>query len=247
MPATWFDATVTRLEDASPRVRRFWLRLPDGLPPFTFRAGQFITLDLPLGSKRLQRWRSYSIASAPGEAHELLELCIVRMEGGLATNYLFDEIGVGSTLRFKGPEGTFVLPESVDQDLVLVCTGTGVAPFRSMLRDLDQRGWPARRVHLIYGSRTREDLLYADEFLDLAARQPLFAYSAALSRLTEAPSEDWISKGYVHEVYSRHYPNPAPDRRFLLCGWTAMIDQAVETILLRLGYSREQISYELYG
>lgn len=246
MPVTWYTATVVRLENASQRVRRFWLRPADDAGAFAFRAGQFITFDLPVGEKRLQRWRSYSLASAPGDGTEL-ELCIVRMDGGLATAYLFDQVAVGSTLRFKGPEGTFVLPENVDQDLVLVCTGTGVAPFRSMVRDLDQRGWPARRVHLIYGSRTREDLLYADEFLDLAARQPLFTYSAALSRLEAPAPELWITRGYVHDVYVRDHAHPALDRRFLLCGWTPMIDQAVETLLLRLGYDRGQIGYELYG
>lgn len=246
MPVTWYDATVVRLEDASPRVRRFWLQRQDTADPLPFRAGQFITLDLPVGEKRLHRWRSYSLASAPGDGAEL-ELCIVRMDGGQATTYLFDQVNVGATLRFKGPEGTFVLPETVEQDLVLVCTGTGVAPFRSMVRDLDQRGWPARKVHLIYGSRTREDLLYADEFLDLAARQSLFTYSAALSRLEAPAPEPWITRGYVHEIYVRDHPIPTPDRRFLLCGWTPMIDQAVETLLLRLGYDRSQIGYELYG
>ena len=244
MPTTWYDAQVVRLEDAGSRVRRFWLELPADAA-FAFRAGQFVTLDLPVGEKRLHRWRSYSLASAPGDA--LLELCIVRMPDGLGTGYLFDRVSVGDTLRLKGPEGTFVLPETLQQDLVLVCTGTGVAPFRSMLLDLDRRGWTERRIHLIYGSRQREDLLYADEFLDLARRRPGFRYTACLSRLEEEPAEDWIRRGYVHRAYLEAYPAVRPDLRFLLCGWSQMIDEAVLHLVQEMGFPREQVGYELYG
>ncbi|MFN0016360.1 MAG: ferredoxin--NADP reductase, partial [Saprospiraceae bacterium] len=124
---TWYTSTIARIEQASPTVRRFWLETP-GTPRPDFRAGQFITFDLPVGEKRLQRWRSYSIASAPDDDSSLLELCIVRAPNGLATSYLFDDVQVGSTLRWKGPEGTFCLPEKIEKDVVLICTGTGVAP-----------------------------------------------------------------------------------------------------------------------
>lgn len=243
MPTVWYETEVIRLEDAGSRIRRFWLRLPEGGLPY--RAGQFVTFDLPVGEKRLQRWRSYSLASAPGDGH--LELCIVRMPGGLGSGYLFDQVRVGDTLRFKGPEGTFVLPETLEHDLVLVCTGTGVAPFRSMLRDLDRRGWTDRRIHLIFGSREREDLLYADEFLELAARHPHFTYTACLSRLSEDPPEAWIRRGYVHSAYREAYPAFSEDRKFLLCGWSAMIDEAVVHLVQEMGYDRRQIIYELYG
>jgi ferredoxin-NADP reductase len=244
MPTIWYDAKVVRLEDAGSRVRRFWLELPEGTE-FPFRAGQFVTLDLPVGEKRLQRWRSYSLASAPGD--RLLELCIVRMPDGLGTGYLFGHVAEGDTLRMKGPEGTFVLPEALDHDLVLVCTGTGVAPFRSMLLDLDRRGWTERGIHLIYGSRLREDLLYADEFLDLAQRRPGFRYTACLSRLEEEPAEPWMRRGYVHAAYREAYPVHSEDRRFLLCGWSAMIDEAVVHLVQEMGYDRRQVMYELYG
>ncbi len=244
MPAIWFDAKVTRIENATSRVRRIWLVLPNQTV-FDFRAGQFITLDLPIGAKRLERWRSYSISSAPGK--EEFELCIVHMPGGLASSYLFEVLQVGDTLRFKGPEGTFVLPDPLLQDLVMVCTGTGIAPFRSMLLDLEQIGWTKRKIHLIYGSRSKEDLLYADEFLALATRHPNFNYSAALSRIDNEPTESWISKGYVHNVYMNHFSTPALDRRFMLCGWTNMIDDAVANLIIQSGYAKEQVSYELYG
>lgn len=246
MPTTWYTAPVTRIESATPRVRRIWLELPEEAPVFDFQAGQFLTMDLPIGEKRLQRWRSYSIASRP-QTGSPIELCIVHMPGGLATEYLFQQVEVGTQIKFKGPDGAFVLPPRIDQDLVMICTGTGVAPFRSMLFDLDHRGWPYRDIHLIFGSRTREDLLYADEFLDLAARQPRFRYTATLSRIEDDPSEPWMMKGYVHQAYKEEYAHVRPDLKFLVCGWTNMIDSAVENLLIDMGYAREQVVYELYG
>lgn len=245
MPTVWYDATVVRIEQITPRVRHFWLQLPDEIP-FHFRAGQFVTLDLPLSDKRLERWRSYSIASAP-TSEPTFELCISHMPGGKASTFLFENIQIGDKLRFKGPDGNFVLPLSLTMDLVLICTGTGIAPFRSMLLDLEQRGWTDQHIHLIYGSRTREDLLYTEELLELAERRKNFKYSAALSRIDEFPIEPWMSKGYVHQIYVNDYPSLTPDRRFLLCGWTNMIDEAVVNLIINMGYSREQVSYELYG
>ena len=246
MPVTWYTAPITRIEEATPRVRRMWLTLSDETDPFDFQAGQFLTMDLPIGEKRLERWRSYSIASAPNGGREI-ELCIVKMTGGLATEYLFDEVRIGTEIKFKGPDGAFVLPEVIDQDLIMVCTGTGVAPFRSMLLYLDKNGWPDRNIHLIFGSRTREDLLYADEFLALANRRPNFQFTATLSRMTDEPTESWIKKGYVHRSYEDDYSTVAKDRKFLLCGWTNMIDTAVEKLIMEMGYGRDQVGYELYG
>lgn len=238
----WYNSTVVKIEQAAPNVRRFWLETPDAPRP-DFRAGQFITFDLPVGEKRLQRWRSYSIASAPGDDPNLLELCIVRAPDGLATRYLFDDVQPGSTLRWKGPEGTFCLPDTLEKDLVLICTGTGVAPFRSMLRDLQHSGKPHRNIHLIFGARTEADILYRAEFEALARSMPGFRYDVALSR-----QPDWSGyKGYVHQIYLEHYAQKRPDVAFYLCGWTNMIDEAVANLLVKLGYDRSQILYELYG
>ena len=239
MPVTWYERPITRIENMAPNVRRFWLEAPEDAD-FSFKAGQFVTMDLPIGEKRLQRWRSYSIANAPDGSGQL-EFCIVR--SGVGTQYLFDETGEGSTLRFKGPEGTFVLPEVVDKDLVFICTGTGVAPFRSMLLDLKASGRPHRNIHLIFGCRTETDILYREEFEAMARTMPGFRYDIALSR-----QEDWPGyQGHVHQIYLEHYAGKRSDVSFFLCGWTNMIDDAVANLIVKLGYERGQVHYELYG
>ena len=241
MPIKWYDAKVVRIEDESPTTKRFWITIPDP-EPFEFKAGQFVTMDLPVHEKRLQRWRSYSIANAPGE-NNTLEFCIVHLNGGLASGYFFEEVKEGTILRLKGPDGGFTLPESLDKKLVLVCTGTGIAPFRSMIRDIHKRKLPFKGIHLIFGTRHENGILYRKEFEALQEEWPNFQYDIALSR-----EPDWAGyKGYVHQVYLEHYPESREDVVFYLCGWQNMIDEAVANLIVKVGFDKSQVRYELYG
>lgn len=241
MPVTWYEGIVKKITQVAPEVREFHLEIP-GLSTFDFKAGQFITFDLPIGEKRLLRWRSYSIANPPNGSN-ILELCIVRSEDGPGSHYLFDEIKEGAVLKFKGPDGGFLLPEIIDKDLVFICTGTGIAPFRSMILDINNSGKAHKGIHLIFGTRYENGLLYRSEMEELEKTMPGFRYEFALSR-----EEDWTGyKGHVHQIYMGQYQNPRPDVAFYICGWSNMIDEAVENLLLKLGYERNQIFFELYG
>ncbi len=245
MPWKWYDSTVVKIEDQSANTRRFWLEVPENIH---FQAGQFVTMDLPIHEKRLKRWRSYSIANPPNSHNRQLEFCIVHLDGGAASRYLFEEVSEGSAIRFKGPSGGFVLKEPIEKDLVFICTGTGVAPFRSMLWDIYNHQKPHRNLHLIFGTRHEEGILYREEFEELMDKLPGFRYSVALSRAQQLPAADWeISKGYVHTVYQRHYADPRPDVAFYICGWSNMIDDAVAKLIVEMGYDKSQIHYELYG
>ncbi len=240
MPKKWLEGRVTRIDQIGTSTRQFKLNVErDSI--FEFVPGQFITMDLPIGEKRLDRWRSYSIASS-NNSDNSIELCIVNLEDGKATNYLFNEIKVGSTITFKGPEGQFVLPEKITKDIVMICTGTGVAPFRSMIKTIIEQKVTREHIHLIFGTRYEKDILYKDEFLKLSLNDPSFDYSVCLSR-----DEKWQgSKGYVHQIYQEEYAAKRDNIIFYLCGWSQMVDEAVQN-LLDLGYANNQIVKELYG
>lgn len=77
-------------------------------------------------------------------------MVIVLLEGGAGTTYLFNEVAVGSTLLMRGPQGVFVLPKSITTDLYFICTGTGVAPFRSMLLDIHQKNPTSANAFIIW-------------------------------------------------------------------------------------------------
>src|SRR6187431_1367036 len=124
----WRKGIITRIENETYNTRRFWIQVPE-LASFDFIPGQFVTLDLPIHEKPNKRWRSYSIASRP-DGTNVFELLIVLAEHGLGTHYLFNEITVGSELTFRGAQGVFVLHEPIAKPIFLICTGTGIAPFR---------------------------------------------------------------------------------------------------------------------
>ncbi len=240
----WRTAKVIKIENETTTTRRFWLQVPE-LESFDYKPGQFVTLDLPIHEKTNKRWRSYSIASWP-DGTNVFELVIVYMEDGAGTSYLFDKIEVGSEITFRGPVGVFTLPEVLDTDYYLICTGTGIAPFRSMLHNIALHNVPHKNVYLIFGTRTKENLLYYEELKNLTANNAGLHYIPVLSR------EDWDGvKGYVHQVYKnlieeKKQGDVLPPAHFYLCGWKNMIDEAKKTIT-ELGYDRKAIHQELYG
>jgi CDP-4-dehydro-6-deoxyglucose reductase len=236
----WQKGIVKRIEQATPNTRRYWIELPE-TTRFDFKPGQFVTLDLPVHEQRNKRWRSYSIASMP-DGSNIIELVIVYVENGEGgSRYIFDEIKEGSEFTLRGPQGVFVLPENLaDKDTYFICTGTGIAPFRSMLHYINYHQLPHKQIYLLFGTRKQEDLLYADEMKELERMLPAFTFRPTLSR------EDWEGdKGYVHALYEELCCMKQP-ASFYLCGWKVMIDEARERIL-KLGYDKKDIHLEIYG
>ncbi|MEO8108384.1 MAG: FAD-binding oxidoreductase [Ginsengibacter sp.] len=244
----WRTGTVIRIEDETYNTKRFFIQVNE-LESFDFKPGQFVTIDLPIHEQKNKRWRSYSIASWP-DGSNVYELLIVLLDGGLGTTYLFNEIKVGSELTFRGAQGVFTLPEKIEKDLFFICTGTGIAPFRSMLNYMQLHNIAHENLYLIFGVRTQKDLLYHEEMKALESKMKNFTYMPTLSR------EGWEGhKGYVHSLYEeickknneacKDLQNLKP-ASFYLCGWKAMIDDARKKIA-ELGYDRKSVHLELYG
>jgi ferredoxin-NADP reductase len=234
----WRTGKVIRIVDETYNTKRYWIQVPE-LERFDFIAGQFVTLDLPIHEKRNKRWRSYSIASWP-DGTNVFELIIVLDEKGAGTPYIFNNVFVGSELIFRGPQGVFVLNEPLDKDIFMICTGTGIAPFRSMLHYIQDHNIPHKDMYLIFGCRTKDTLLYYEEMTNLKESLPDFHYIPTLSR------EEWEGHtGYVHSIYESLCTENKP-AIFYLCGWKGMIDDAKKRII-DLGYDKKEIHVELYG
>ncbi len=233
----WQTGKVIRIENATYNTRRYWIEVPE-ISSFDFIPGQFVTLDLPIHEKPNKRWRSYSIASWP-DGTNVFELVIVLLSDGVGTPWLFNNLVVGSELTFRGPQGVFVLHEhNLQKDMFLICTGTGIAPFRSMVQHIKRNNIPHRDIYIIFGVRTQKDLLYHDELRNLELEN--FHYIPTLSR------EEWEGKsGYVHAIYEQHCAKKQ-DAGFFLCGWKNMIDEAKKRIIA-MGYDKKAIHQELYG
>lgn len=247
----WRVGKVIKIEQQAVATRRFFIQVPE-LEVFDFKPGQFVTLDLPIHEKPNKRLRSYSIASWPDDTN-VFELCIVLLEEGAGTNYLFNEIKEGSEITLRGPVGVFTLPEPIENDLIFICTGTGIAPFRSMIHHIIEHNIPHKNIHLIFGCRKFGDALYANEMKDLMRKDAGFFYHTTYSREVPENLEHLVRIGYVHQVYEdicNNYKANNNDElaavKFYLCGWKNMVDEAKERIL-NLGYDRKAIHQELYG
>lgn len=252
----WRTGKVIRIEQETPNTRRYWITVPE-LDRFDFQPGQFVTLDLPIHEKPNKRWRSYSIASWP-DGTNVFELVIVLLEGGLGTTWLFNNVEVGTELTLRGPQGVFTLPDPIDRDLFFVCTGTGVAPFRSMVHHILNNNIPHHNIYLIFGCRKFGDALYAAELKELCRQVPSFRYITCYSREEPENLDHLVRVGYVHQVYEElcmskttidpNHPEQKipPPAYFYLCGWKNMIDEAKQRILA-MGYDRKAVHLELYG
>ena len=235
----WRTGTIIRIENETIDTKRFWIEVPD-LASIDFNPGQFVTLDLPIHEKANKRWRSYSIASWPDGTNVFELVIVLDRNGGAGTTYMFEKLSVGSSINFRGPQGVFGLREPLDKDIFMICTGTGIAPFRSMLHHIKNKNIAHGHVYLIFGCRTKNNLLYHDELTGLAKVIPGFSYIPVLSR------EEWEGyTGYVHPVYESLCNDRKP-ADFFLCGWKGMVDEA-EKRIIDMGYDKKAIHLEIYG
>lgn len=246
----WRKAKIVQITQLTHNTRSYIFQFPE-TGPFDFKPGQFVTIDLPIDEKPNKRWRSYSIASWPNGSNRF-ELCIVLNHEGKGTPYLFDEVQEGSELTLRGPVGVFTLPENLEKDIYLICTGTGIAPFRSMVHHIVNHSIPHKNIYLVFGCRKFNDALYAEELKALAAQHPGIEFHSVFSREEVEGQQEFIHQGYVHQVYesivqSKKGNNPQPlPATFYLCGWKQMVDEAKQRIMA-LGYDRKCIHQELYG
>ena len=207
-------------------------------PKFGFVPGQWLSLKhaKPDGEEVT---RAYSIASPPNGAR--FALCLNRVQDGFMSNYLCD-LREGAELRTQGPFGNFILRPPL-RDTIFIATGTGIAPYRSMLQWLfaDPSRHQDKQFWLVFGSRTQRDIYYHDEFLQLAAAHPNFHYMPTLSR----GSDHWPGlRGYVQE-HVRALAEGHLDRHAYVCGLDKMVS-ANRELLKSLGWDRKSILYEKY-
>lgn len=231
----WIEAYIDSIIKETKSTWRFVINISDK-KIFSFLPGQFIQVKI----KGLIR--SYSIASMPNNQNKI-ELIIVKIGGGSMSDYLFNNIKEGEKFEIKGPLGKFVLPDKINRDIFFICTGTGIAPFRSMLSFIEKHDIKYKKIFLIFGTRKISDLLFYNEMIEYSTRMKNLNYIPILSR------EKWKKdNGYVHKIYkkildkNKYYQEPL----FYLCGWRIMIKEA-RANLKNYGIDSKSIKLEIYG
>jgi CDP-4-dehydro-6-deoxyglucose reductase len=185
-----------------------------------YHAGQYIEFILRDGARR-----SYSMANAPHSQTDkpAIELHVRHMPGGKFTDHVFGAMKEKDILRIEGPFGSFFLREASDKPIVLLASGTGFAPIKAIIEQIEFKGI-VRPTTLYWGCRTRADL-YLHEWAEQAAtRLPNLRYVPVLS---EAKREDgWTGRtGLVHQAVLQDWPDLS-EHQVYACGVPVMVDAA---------------------
>jgi ferredoxin-NADP reductase len=233
-----FEARVLRSLSLSEFTKHLELEV-SGVNHFGFVPGQWLSVKVntPDGEEMT---RAYSIAAAPS-AHGNIAFCLNRVPDGFMSNYLC-ALEEGSQITFQGPFGDFILRPPL-RDTVFIATGTGIAPFRSMLHWLlaENDRHQGRRFWLLFGARHEQDIYYRVEFEQLAAEHDNFHFLPTLSRA----GGDWKGlRGYVQQ-HLGEIVGMRNDMHAYICGLDKMV-KANRELLKSLGWDRTSIRYEKY-
>ncbi len=242
MAAASFYLRLTGVHTLAPGVKHFQFERTDQ-QLFSFIPGQFITLLLPHEGKKLRR--SYSVASLPGQDNTL-DFAASYVDGGAASEFLFN-LAIGSEVEAIGPAGRLILrEEDHPARYLLIATGTGITPYRTMLPTLATRMQTEKtNVIVMQGVRTPADLLYEADFLVYVQQYPqYFQFGAYYSRYDTGELKAHEHRGNVCRHLASLAPNPTTDIVYL-CGNPKMIDEAYE-FLKQKGFDATNARREKY-
>jgi NAD(P)H-flavin reductase len=227
-PATGIEVTgtIASLERLTPTVLRARVQLP---APLAYRAGQYVTLRREDGLSR-----SYSLASQP--ADDLLELHVRLAPHGRMSGWLFNEARTGEGVMLRGPSGDcFYTTTAAEQPLLMIGTGTGLAPLVGIVRDALQQGHTGP-IHLFHGSRTAEGLYLQDELRAITRAHANVHYDP----VTPLDDQTSTANALARAVIARH-PSLTGWRAFV-CGNPAAVTLLKKKLFLAGVSSREIFS-----
>ena len=233
-PIVWRVATVREIVEETPRAKTLVVDVPDWPG---HRAGQHVDVRLT-AEDGYQAQRSYSIASAPED--EQLVLTVERLDDGEVSPYLVDELRPGDELELRGPVGGYFVWDAADGGpLLLVAGGSGVVPFRAMLRHRAAASSDVP-VRLLYSSRSLDEVIYRDELERLGADVRL--------TLTREQPEGWtgFARRIDAELLAEVAWPPTERPRVFVCGPTTFVEVAANA-LVGLGHEPGRIRTERFG
>jgi Na+-transporting NADH:ubiquinone oxidoreductase subunit F len=186
-------------------------------------------------------YRAYSVASPPSTKNRV-ELEIRLVPNGICTTYVFRHLKAGDPVTINGPYGDFYLRDS-DREIVFVAGGSGMAPIKSLLMDMADKG-VKRKATYFFGARAVRDLFLVDEMRELEKKLPGFRFVPALS--DPQPEDNWTGeKGLITQVLDRNY-SVLDHHEAYLCGSPGMIDASIK-VLKSKGLPEELIFFDKFA
>ena len=231
-PPLKMPARVAGLSRPAPDVVVMKLQLPATVA-FKYRAGQYVEFILRDGARR-----SYSMATAPEQlgSPPAIELHVRHMPGGKFTDHVFGAMQAKEMVRLEGPFGSFFLREESGKPVVLLASGTGLAPLKAIVEHLRAQGMPRPAV-LYWGCRCKADLYQHDWALAAEASMPKLRYVPVLSE--PKPEDDWRGRtGFVHQAVMADLPDLSGHEVYA-CGAPVMVDAARRDFVARCALPEE--------
>jgi ferredoxin-NADP reductase len=238
MAVTLIEMPMTKVVQETHDTRTFRLQPPAGFD-MSWKPGQFITVNLPEDPRTK---RAYSLSSSPLD-DAYLEITIKRM--GNFGSQIYEASREGLKLMVIPPRGKFLLPEDPTAPLMLISGGSGVTPYRGMMRYIVQKKLPTKVVNL-YSVRVPEDIIFKDEFEKLCAANPNFKFVITCTRV---PPEDtrWTGlRGRINPEMVRQFTEDAERTVYYVCGSHDFVVGTAK-MLHDMGLPKERVIYEDWG
>lgn len=210
--------------------------------PIEFQAGQFFTLTWPPKSRANATSfdkRAYSASSSPLDPSRVT-VTIKRVDGGKVSSAIHATAAAGDVVEVLGPSGAFTIPEG-DGDLVLLGGGSGITPLMSITRTvLEGAGPERRRVFLVFGNRSEDEIIFDKALADLVAAHPdrlhvkhVLEQKGARVDATEGRLEEAVVDAELALLDARVEADRPRDPHFFLCGPEPMMNAAEKALLAR--------------
>lgn len=243
MARKYFQGRVVSFDPLCENVRHIVFERDDQ-ECVEFKPGQFMMIHF-MGREGVEINRSYSMSEAHTSSPQFA-LCVKRVDPDGQGSQLIHSLKVGDELKMSGPFGRFCLRDEEPKDLVLVATGTGIAPFHCMMAELEAILENSdRRIWVLFGVRYEDELLYHDEWVALDERYDNFKYRPVVSR--PRPESDYQGAvGYVSafETELKEVIDP-DDSVAYLCGVPQMVDD-MRTRFKDMGLGLRSVRTEKY-
>ncbi|HMQ06294.1 MAG TPA: 2Fe-2S iron-sulfur cluster-binding protein [Saprospiraceae bacterium] len=209
---------------------------------FSFKAGQYLTFKW--NNKEREIRRSYSLCAAPYE--KLWKVAVKRVEGGVFSTFVNEELREGDRLEVMVPQGQFILsPDSQKRLYVFFAAGSGVTPIMSMIKEILHQ--THQEVLLFYGNRSTDTIIFREEIEALKNKHlGRMAVHYILSR--EKPGSPLFFGRIDAEKCNTYMDllfNPEEVAQYLICGPEKMIFEVEKALIIR-GVAKSQIKFELF-
>lgn len=230
---------ISRIEEHANIAKSYYFK-SETAPLAYFKAGQYLTFKFEIGNAVVTR--SYSIASSPASSlNGEYQITVKRINDGFVSDYILDNWSVGDEVTAYAPEGNMTYcPLRDAENIVAIAGGSGITPFLSLARAIDQ-GDEACTLTLLYGCRTSDEILFKEELDALSGKNAKINVVYVLSH----SDEEGYEKGFVGADIIRKY---APEGKYsiFVCGPGGLY-KFLGTELPKLEMERKYIRFEVFS